>query len=330
LNYIGSKLKLSSFLTTTIQNKVGDISQKIFCDIFAGTGMVGRTFKPLVKTVIANDLEYYAYVLNRNYIGNYSTLEYTHLIEELNNLDPVSGFVTNHYSDQGLGNRKYFKKENGQKIDAIRLKIKEWKDTEFIDENMYFFLLASLIESADKVANTTSVYGAFLKQIKKSADKDLILDPANFHNFGEDHIAYNSNANDLISNISGDILYMDPPYNERQYGANYHLLNTIALYDDFEPKGITGLRPYNKSTFCQKGNVHESFEDLIKKADFEWIFLSYNNESLMSSAEVREIMSRYGEYSLEQKVYQRYKADKNREHSAESTIEYLHILKKEK
>ncbi|WP_372744644.1 DNA adenine methylase, partial [Lutibacter sp.] len=75
MNYIGSKHKLSSFLKKSIINVVGkDISNLIFCDLFAGTGSVGRNFKPLVKQVIANDVEFYSYVLNRNYIGNISEL----------------------------------------------------------------------------------------------------------------------------------------------------------------------------------------------------------------------------------------------------------------
>ncbi len=125
-------------------------------------------------------------------------------------------------------------------------------------------------------------------------------------------------------------MYLDPPYNQRQYSANYHLLNTIALYDEFVPKGKTGMREYNRSSYCKKGEVAKSFEDLIKNADFEYIFLSYNNEGIMSEDEVRNIMSKYGRYDLVTKEYQRFKADKteNRNHKADSTFEYLHIIRK--
>lgn len=128
--------------------------------------------------------------------------------------------------------------------------------------------------------------------------------------------------------ISGDILYLDPPYNARQYGANYHLLNTIAKYDTFTPKGKTGLRNYNKSSYCSKNSVKESFENLIKNSQFKYIFLSYNNEGLMNSSEIKSIMSKYGTYDLFSIDYQRFKADKenNRNHKASSTIEYLHFL----
>jgi len=329
MNYIGSKLKLSSFLEAAIRETVGDMQDKVFCDIFAGTGIVGRTFKPLVKTVIANDIEHYSYVLNRNYIGNYTPLEYEKYLDELNSLNAEDGFIYKHYSLSGHGERQYFSDENALKIDAIRSKIEAWKHNE-IDEDLYYFLLTSLIEAADKVANTASVYGAYLKHLKKSAQKPLVLLPAQFDALGENHTVYNEDVNQLITKIEGDILYMDPPYNHRQYGANYHILNTISLYDEFEPKGKTGLRDYTRSAYCKRKEVLEAFENLVRLAKFQYIFLSYNNEGLMSEEEVKNIMNKYGEYSLTTTAYQRFKADKteNRNHKADSTIEYLHILKK--
>ena len=137
-------------------------------------------------------------------------------------------------------------------------------------------------------------------------------------------------SNELIKQISGDILYLDPPYNQRQYSANYHLLNTITKYKPFEPKGKTGLPQYNRSNYCKKTEVKNSFEELIKNANFKYIFLSYNNEGLMSKEDVENIMKKYGKYSLKTKEYQRFKADKteNRNHKANSTYEYLHILEK--
>ena len=330
MNYIGSKLKLSSFIKDTVMNTVGNIEEMVFCDIFAGTGIVGRTFKPLVKRVISNDIEYYSYVLNKNYIANAKTLKYMHLIEELNNLKLIEGFIYKHYSLEGQGQRQYFSSHNAKKIDTIRQKIEAWKDAEEIDEDMYYFLLASLIESADKIANTASVYAAYLKRLKKTAQKDFLLAPALFDAVGADHRVYHDDANHLIKSISGDILYMDPPYNQRQYGSNYHLLNTIAKYDEFEPQGKTGLREYNRSAYCKKSDVLEAFEALIKDADFRYIFLSYNNEGLMSANEVENIMKKYGDYRLKTMDYQRFKADKtaSRNHKASSTVEYLHILVK--
>lgn len=338
MNYIGSKHKLSNFIFDTVTKTCGsELSQKVFCDLFAGTGIVGRVFRPHVNQVIANDVEYYSYVLNRNYIGNNFDFEYQSFLDELNSLKGNKGFVFENYSESGKAGRNYFTSENGQKIDAIRLQIEKWKKSETISEDQYFFLLASLLESADKVANTASVYGAYLKQIKKSAAKPLIIRAANLPKdivgdrwTNQGNRVFQKDANQLIKEIDGDILYLDPPYNARQYGANYHLLNTIAKYDTFVPKGKTGLRDYYKSDWCKTGEVLKSFEELIVNAQFSYIFLSYNNEGLMSQKNVQTVMEQFGKYSLETKEYQRFKADKteNRNHKASKTFEYLHILEK--
>ena len=142
---------------------------------------------------------------------------------------------------------------------------------------------------------------------------------------------FQEDANHLINRIKGDILYLDPPYNARQYGANYHLLNTIAEYKTFEPKGVTGLPEYNKSAFCSKATVLQSFTDIITKARFRFVFLSYNNEGLMSHTEILQVLSQYGKVELKTMDYQRFKADKteNRNHKATETKEYLFCLEKE-
>lgn len=128
----------------------------------------------------------------------------------------------------------------------------------------------------------------------------------------------------------GGILNLGSPYNHWQYGANYHMLNTIARYDSFTPAGKTGLRSYERSRWCVKNQVAGIFDDLIGKAEFKYIFLSYNNEGLMSIDQVEKIMSKYGRYELIQTGYQRFKADKTeaRNHKATETVEYLHILEK--
>jgi len=338
MNYIGSKNSLSSFIRSTVQDAVGDaLSTKTFADIFAGTGIVGRSFAPLVKSTIANDVEYYSYVLNKNYLQPYLENDASSYFDILNNLAPKQGFIAQHYAEGGTADRLYFSKENGVKIDAIRSQIELWKSTSEITDVLYFHLLASLLEAADKVANTASVYGAYLKKIKKSAQKPLQVIPmVDKNDKGESLVTFQKNkvyhedSNQLIKKITGDILYLDPPYNARQYGANYHLLTTIAKYDTFVPKGKTGLRDYYKSAYCRKNEVLDSFSQLIADAQFKHIFLSYNNEGLMFQKEVEKVMSAHGSYQLETKKYRRFKADKteNRNHKADSTFEYLHILEK--
>ena len=135
----------------------------------------------------------------------------------------------------------------------------------------------------------------------------------------------NEEANSLIKRIEGDILYLDPPYNSRQYSANYHLLNTIADYKSFTPKGKTELREYNKSNYCSKAKVQHTFKDLIRNARFRYIVLSYNNEGIMPMQTIEQIMTKYGNYQMFQKEHQRFKADKteNKNHLADTTTEYL-------
>ena len=116
---------------------------------------------------------------------------------------------------------------------------------------------------------------------------------------------YNRDANELINEIKGDILYLDPPYNERQYLPNYHLLETIARYDNPEIKGKTGIRIYEKekSKYCIKNKVYNELKELIKKADFKHIILSYNQDGLLSEEEIKSILVEYGN----EKTYKLYK-----------------------
>lgn len=331
MNYIGSKYTLLEFIGSTIKDIVGnDLSELVFCDLFAGTGIVGRYFKTRVRKVISNDFEYYSYVINRNYIGNNNEYEgIVDYIDILNSIEGIEdGFIYTQYCNGGGNGRMYFSDENGKKIDAVRKTVESWRREGKITEDIYYFLICSLIESADKVANTASVYGAFLKSLKKTAQKPMLLQPSGYDVSGNEHEVYRQDANLLIKDIEGDILYLDPPYNARQYGANYHLLNTIAEYEPFIPKGKTGLREYKKSSYCSKVTVRKSFEDLIRDAKFKYIVLSYNNEGLMSPQTIEQIMKKYGEYKLFERVYPRFRADKkgNRNHLADTTIESLHVL----
>ncbi|MDR0967555.1 MAG: DNA adenine methylase [Rickettsiales bacterium] len=342
MNYIGSKLSLLEFLDAGIKSVVGDDAKNChtFCDLFAGTGAVGTFFKKKKKfKVIANDLQYYGYVLNRHYIGNHRELKFAGLsghtaeqvCEYLNNLPAQHGFIYNNYASGGGSERLYFSDENAGRCDAIRAQIENWKADGKINEDEYYFLLTTLLENIDKVANTASVYGAFLKKLKSSALRPLEMRPAPLFINDAEHNVYNADANQLVREIETDILYLDPPYNERQYASNYHMLETIAKYDAPEIKGKTGLRNYaaQKSDYCSRASVKRAFADLIKNAKAKYIFLSYNNEGLMTLDDVREIMSTRGEYGVFTQDYRRFKADSARNNSADKTTEYLHWLRVE-
>jgi len=307
----------------------------VFGDLFAGTAIVSGSFKKQGYSIIANDIQYYSYVITKHMIENNGNLDKNHcnqLIDKLNELDGIEGFIYKNYSYEGTADqefrRMYFSEYNAKKCDAIRTTIEEWLANGTITENEYFFLLASLINSIDKCANTASVYGAFLKKLKKSALKEMVLTPLPIMQGTVECKVYNEDISDLIKNVSGDILYLDPPYNARQYCSNYHMLETIAKYDNPKIKGKTGLRNYEeqKSVFCMKNKVEAAFDELIKNADFKYIFLSYNNEGLMSFNTIERIMKKYGKYKVYMQQHRRFKADNARDCKSDSTIEYLHCL----
>lgn len=333
MNYIGSKYSLLDFLTETISGVTGYKSgdSYVFADLFAGTGVVGQTFKSMGCKVIANDIQYYSYTLNKHFIENVPKMDDS-LTDYLNSLTPIQGFVYNNYCAGGDEGRNYFIDDNGMLCDAIRNELEKLRFNQDIDEGTYFYYLASLINSIDKYANTASVYGAYLKHVKKSAAKPFKLELLPVID-GEKGKVYNEDINKLIKTVEGDVLYLDPPYNSRQYSSNYHVLETISRYDNPTLIGKTGLRDstLQKSKYCSKRTVGDTFEDLIKHAKFKYIFLSYNNEGLMDLNTIKNIMSKYGKYIIFTKDYKRFKADseKNRNIKANSTTEYLHALIKE-
>ena len=330
MNYIGSKYSLLDFIHKTINEVTGyqEGEKFIFADLFAGTGVVGLSYRKRGCYVISNDIQYYSYVINKYYIESQIDKD-LELQNYLNKLDGVEGFVYNNYCAGSDSGRNYFTDENGKKCDAIRIEIERLYEYGIITEDIYFYTLASLINSIDKYANTASVYGAFLKHIKKSAQKSFELELLPVVN-GIKGKVYNENINELIKKIEGDVLYLDPPYNSRQYCTNYHVLETIARYDNPELKGKTGLRNYQdqKSKYCSKKTLEKEFEDLIANAKFKYIFLSYNNEGLMSVETIKDIMSKYGVYKCKTQEYKRFKADKNenRNTGGNRTLEYLHCL----
>lgn len=345
MNYIGSKFTLLDFLWDKITwqweqitgikyDRGRELSNVIFADIFSGTGIVARLFKHYCAKVITNDMEYYSYVFNRTYVQISGPVNCSVKIEELNELAGVDGFIAKEYSSGGKPepyvsqgknkltseSRKYFSRNNGKKIDAIRQKIEEWHDNGRINDDKYHYLICVLLEAADKVANTASVYGAFLKKFKKTARQPLRLVPIDiFPNNGPNHV-YRGDSCKLAKHISGHICYIDTPYNSREYGAYYHLLNTIAEYKPFKPKGKTGQREYSKSVFCKKAQVLSSFENLIRDLStrFKLICVSYNNEGLMTLKDIEKVMSRYGNYQMRQSEYKRYDAKRKYDNTADT------------
>lgn len=353
MNYIGSKKSLLEFLEKSI-NKVVWEKEYTFSDLFAWTWIVWRYFKEKWHKVIANDLQYYSYVLNRHYIWNHTDLYFSNLIDEipalftwnvntyketvieyLNNIEWKKWFIYENYSlawtQWGEHERLYFSDENAAKCDSVRAKIEEWKESKKINDDEYYFLLTSLLEAIDKVANTASVYWAFLKKLKKTAQKPMTLKPAELLINDNDHDIFNEDINSLINKTKHDVVYLDPPYNHRQYSWNYHILETIAKWDNPKIKGKTGMRDCcnQKSLYCSRNWVKKTYAELISNIDAKYIFLSYNDEWLMTHEDIKEIMSTKWEYWCFTQEYWRFKADKseNRNFKKDTVTEYLHYVK---
>lgn len=341
MNYIGSKYSILSYIDEVIEDFTEQKKNITFCDIFAGTGVVSKYFKEKGYNLIANDIQYFSFVTLKGLVENSDELKFEKLTKKhidpficLNGLNGKKGFIYKNYSlggtKKGEFKRQYFSDENARKIDACRIKIEKWKKKQLITENEYYYLIACLIEASDKVANTASVYEAFLKNLKKSAQKAIIITPLDYLFKNKKYEIYNEDSKNLIKKIKGDILYLDPPYNNRKYDTNYHLLETIALYDNPKIKGKTGVRVEDskKSNYCIKGKASLELEDLIKNAKFKYILLSYNDEGIIPMEDIESIMKKYGTYKRYEKKHKRFKSDNNREYKKNYTIEYIHCLEK--
>ncbi len=367
MNYIGSKHSLLTFLHENIEKitQLNTIENKpTFIDGFAGTGAVGLSFKKNNYAVVANDIQYYSFVINCGKLFTLTKKNEIKLQNIINNLNSIitpqnseklklsNFFVYKNYCPTGSEekNRMYFTDENGKKCDAIRIELNNLLESKKITQSEFYYLLWCLLEAIDKVANTASVYGAYLKKFKKSALKNINLLLLETNNTIEIETkietkteVFNTSIEKLLDNpefvlsTKNNILYLDPPYNQRQYAPNYHVLETIAKYDNPELKGKTGLRNYNeqKSAFCSKNTVHSALQNILehtknnqKNNNISHVFLSYNNEGLMSPESIQEIFENFGTYSVATKEYGRFKADKteNRNHTASSVVEYLHCV----
>ncbi len=134
----------------------------------------------------------------------------------------------------------------------------------------------------------------------------------------------------MLDKFKYDIIYLDPPYNHRQYAPNYHLLETIAKYDNPTIKGISGMRDYQnqKSTFCNKETALRDLETICQSKNYKYILLSYNNEGVMPQDDIIFIMSKYGDVIVEEYDYLRFKSNNNGTAKYKKFIkEQIYILK---
>lgn len=352
MRYIGNKENLLDKIHRVMQSK--NIQGNSFFDFFAGTTSVGKYFKKLNYQIYSSDLMYFSFVLQKAYLTNNQELNFENLlsninfqstvlfasplnivVEYLNQIEPVEGFIFQNYTPCGTSEleipRMYYSDENGKIIDAIRQKIEYWKSEDLINENEYFILLACLIETVPFYANISGVYAAFQKKWDPRAVKKMILRPIEFVVNNKENFTFNENSTKLLEQVEADIFYLDPPYNQRQYAPNYHLLETIAKYDNPIIKGVGGLRDYQnqKSKFCNAKTAIQELNKIANEGKFKTLILSYNSEGIMQQESIISTLEQYGKVELVEFEYLRFKSNSNGESSTKKFIhEQLYILQK--
>lgn len=353
MRFIGNKEKLINSIYHELSSR--GIRGESFFDVFSGTANVGKFFKNKGYRVFSSDLLYFSYVLQKAYLENNNELDFLGLekyiknnntnnlfdtplslvVNYLNQIKGIEGFIYKNYSRKPTIHlekpRMYFIEENAKKIDAIRITIEEWKNENYINENEYFVLLACLIESVPYYANISGVYAAFQKKWDTRALKEFRLREINYIINSFKNYVFNSDSINLSNEIKADIVYLDPPYNHRQYAPNYHILETIAKYDNPEIKGVAGLRDYSeqKSKFCNKITALKELKKIASNNNYKFLVLSYNSEGIMPQNEIMGILGNYGKTELVEFSYLRFKSNNNGLSKTKKFIkEQLYILKK--
>lgn len=319
MRYLGNKTKLLDFIDSVLSKY--NIEGESFVDLFSGTCAVGDHLKGRFK-VVANDYMYFAKIIASAKLLNSRIPSFENFIKRFNE-NPFeylnrqeyapqnSFFVYQNYSP--VGNRMYFTKENALRIDGMRLEIESFYKDSFVSDAEYYFLLASLLESTLRVSNIAGTYQAFFKFWESRALKPLELEPLTIEEVDpilSKNVAFCEDANSLARRLSGDIVYIDPPYTITQYCNSYHVLETIARYDNPELFGKTGRRKNRLlSNYSNKSKAIVEFEDLFRQLDFEHVLVSYSNQSIIPLDEMVELAQKFaldGVVHVEKNDYREY------------------------
>ena len=333
MRYLGNKTKLLRFIGGVLRRR--GIRGGLAVDPFCGTASVARELKRLGFRVIAADLMEYAHVLAKAYVeATAIRAELPARIAHLNALPPLRDFMAKNFAAPV---RMYFTPANAERIDAIRGQIHSWRASGEIDDVDYYLMLAALIEASDRVANTTGVYAAFVKSWQPNAQRALDLRVPEIVSSNGCY-AHRMDAQHLVSQLDTfDLLYLDPPYNSRQYAGYYHVPELLALgWFDQEPelRGKTGLLPdrEKRSDWSRRSKCEAALEKLIATARCRHIVMSYNGEGIISETAIERVFKAYGRRSTYQKYmrpYRRYRSDAdgvNRRYAGDRVEEYLYCV----
>ena len=343
--YIGNKTKLLEQITSLASNYLSPGGT--VADLMAGTGSVAAEFRRLGYRVIASDIMTYSkwhlYVqLLMNRTPSFEGLSdlsvepechYVQVLNYLNELEPVEGYFFREFSPSGLPangcpSRKYFTSDNAAKIDAIRLKINEWRDEGRICQMEEALLRHTLIMAVNEVANISGTYGYFLANFSASAKNAIHLAPVSINTGRIDNVVLQGRAEDLAAGVTADLCYLDPPYIKRQYAANYHILETVARGDEPVAAGKSGLRPWRDqySDLCTKTKSKDSFAKIIEDIHCPVCLISYSEDGLFPVEDLCDVFSAYGKIEVKEIAYKRFRS--NCSSLANEIKEFIIVLEK--
>lgn len=301
MRYFGSK-------TSTVEKLFDLVSERIpsgsFCDPFGGIGTVGAFFKQKGYLVTSGDMLAFAHAYQVARIVQSELPRFRKLRsalklpscvsvkDHLNSLEPFSGWITREYAEC----RQFFTIPNAQRIDACRQTIEHWWRDALITERERSVLVASLVESMDKVANTAGTYYAYLKSTYRKAKRPFVFDfviPA----VGlRGCRAIRNDAIAVVKNKKTDILYLDPPYNSRCYSRYYHLPETIALGATPEVNGTAGMpcNSHQTSQFNSAKFATSALRDIVNSAEARLLIFHYSDDGHIPPKLIREILQTRG------------------------------------
>ncbi|MEE1531442.1 MAG: DNA adenine methylase [Clostridia bacterium] len=271
--YIGNKSKLLKFIDDTIKKE--KIRFCTFGDVFSGTGVVAEYFLNKGKEIYVNDLLFSNFVIYKALLSNekYEEEKIIKIIDDYNRID-VEKIQDNYFSDNFSGN--YYHYKDAKKIGYVREDIENRYLNKEINDREYYILISCLLYSMDRISNTVGHYESFLN--KEPEYKNLQISNLNIKLYNSNSHIYNEDANSLVRKIKVDVMYIDPPYNARQYANFYHLLENVAQWK--KPKVYNKAKKMERknimSEYC-KANAKTVFTDLIENINAKYIIVSYNN-----------------------------------------------------
>ncbi len=355
--YIGNKRKLLGLIQEALQHS-GQKLPATFLDLFAGSGVVSRMAKLLGYRVIVNDWEPYAKAINGCHIGCNAPPRFKQLggyaaaIDQLNGLPPRVDWVTEHLCPRDDDNfditvdRMFYMRKNGMRIDAIRHQIKQWKQQGTIDDAEQNCLLAPLLYQTCYASNTSGVFKGFHNgwggqtgtALYRIAG-DLKLKPAVFHDNSEQNRVTCQDAQTLAEELRGRpvaVAYLDPPYNQHPYGSNYHVLNSVALWDKPElPKQITpgtksairkDWRTERRSAYNYRDRASDAYMKLIATLDAHFIMTSYSTDGTVPLRDLLEANAARGRVRIEMQGYKRYRVSSQRFSKKPMNVEFVIVV----